>query len=77
MTWAKVGVAMSWDLQELGLPNSAVVLALALVPLVAMALNGVETPRVGHVSASLEAETTVAQAPIPDSGVFVVPPVSK
>jgi hypothetical protein len=66
---------MIWDLQRLGLANSAVILALALVPLVALASPGTDSGE--RVPALQETETTSERGPSPDSDLFVVSTASQ
>jgi hypothetical protein len=53
---------MTWDLLRLDLPNCAVILALALVPIVSAASFWPHPAEQAAVSASFDPETTVAHA---------------
>jgi hypothetical protein len=62
---------MGWDLIRLDWPNSAAILALALVPLVAMTFDtDTQASRAAHDPASLEDTTRTAQVPALENGVI-------
>ena len=51
---------MNWDLIRIGLPNIAVVLALALVPIVAMAFGSTHGKDAMRPQVTLESQTLMA-----------------
>jgi hypothetical protein len=51
---------MNWDLIRIGLPNIAAVLALALVPIVAMAFGSTHGREAMRPQVTLESQTLIA-----------------
>jgi hypothetical protein len=68
-----MGLSMNWDLIRIGLPNSAAVLALALVPIVAMAFG--PTPKEAmRPQTTSESQTLIANVESSKSPILIIQP---
>jgi hypothetical protein len=65
---------MNWDLVGFGLPNSAAVVALALVPIVAMAFGPTHSTQVMRPQTTLGPQTPIANTEISKSPVVIIQP---
>jgi hypothetical protein len=65
---------MSWDLVRIALPNGAAVLALALAPILAMALGATLGKDAMHRQTALQSPALLANVDIAQSSVGIVQP---